>query len=97
MARLKSNLDPQLFNDATIFIVMINLCFSLTVFRVSLNLRLFFREVTLIEELLLLKEYEKREKTLSRRVAGKKNELTEILGKVSWSIGMVYSENIVLS
>ena len=45
-------------------------------------IRIVDREVTLVEELLLLKEYEKREKTLSGRVQGKKNELADILSKV---------------
>ncbi|XP_078493244.1 cilia- and flagella-associated protein 44-like isoform X2 [Ciona intestinalis] len=39
------------------------------------------RQVTLLEELLLLKEYEKRETTLSGRVVGKRTELAEINGK----------------
>uniref|UniRef100_H2ZFC6 Uncharacterized protein n=1 Tax=Ciona savignyi TaxID=51511 RepID=H2ZFC6_CIOSA len=41
------------------------------------------RQVTLLEELLLLKEYEKRETTLSGRVMSKRAELAEINGKAS--------------
>nr|CAB3230210.1 WD repeat-containing protein 52-like [Phallusia mammillata] len=41
------------------------------------------RHVTLLEELLLLKEYEKRETTLSGRVTGKRNELAEINGRAA--------------
>lgn len=42
----------------------------------------FDSQITLLEELLLLKEYEKREKTLSGRVSGKKMELMEVNNKV---------------
>jgi len=40
------------------------------------------RHITLLEELLLLKEYEKRETTLSDRVMSKRTELAELNGRV---------------
>lgn len=41
------------------------------------------KQITLLEELLLLKEYEKREKTLLGRVMGKRTELNEVYSKVA--------------
>ncbi|XP_039256736.2 cilia- and flagella-associated protein 44-like isoform X2 [Styela clava] len=41
------------------------------------------RQITLLEELILLKEYEKRENTLSGRVSGKRMELNDVYTKVA--------------
>ncbi|CAK8686101.1 unnamed protein product [Clavelina lepadiformis] len=53
-------------------------------FKVDVSLKMAdLRQVTLLEELLLLKEYEKRETTLSGRVVSKRIELTEINTKAA--------------
>lgn len=49
---------------------------------VIICLNYIFRLVTLLEELLLLKEYEKRETALLSRVGSKRSELADINGKV---------------